>query len=94
MRAEYDTQADAISIELIEAERADGGDEVHDRAIVALVNGRAVEVQLLYPDLGLDEPIRAASERYDLDREALTAAARSALAAPDRRVTVEVGLRR
>jgi len=93
MHAEYDTQANAISIEIVEAEQAARGDEVHERAIVALAGGRAVEVQVLYPDLGIDEPIRIASERYGLDREALTAAARSALAAPDRRVVVEVGLR-
>ena len=93
MRAEYDTQANAISIEIAEVDRAEKGDEGHERAVVAVAAGRAVEVQVLYPDLGVDEPIRMASERYGLDREALIAAARSALAAPDRRVVVDVGLR-
>jgi hypothetical protein len=37
--------------------------------------------------MGLAEPL---SERYDLDREALAAAAQSALAAPDRVVSLEV----
>jgi hypothetical protein len=50
-------------------------------------------VQLLYPDLGIDEPLAAVAGRYDLDREALQAAAQSALAAPDRAVVVEVAAR-
>jgi hypothetical protein len=33
------------------------------------------------------------AERYDLDAEALIAAARAALAAPDRAVTVDVAVR-
>jgi hypothetical protein len=93
MRADYDSAANAISIVIADASRADGGDEVHPRAIVALAAGKAIEVQLLYPDLGLDEPLGAAVERYDLDREALHAAAQSALAAPDRVVSLEVAAR-
>jgi hypothetical protein len=34
-----------------DAQRADHSDEVHPRAIVALLDQRPVEVQLLYPDL-------------------------------------------
>jgi hypothetical protein len=41
----------------------------------------------------IDEPLRAAAERYDLDAEALIAAARAALAAPDRAVTLDVAVR-
>jgi hypothetical protein len=44
-------------------------------------------MQLLYPDLGISEPLWAVAERYDLDLEALHAAAQSALAAPDRVVS-------
>jgi hypothetical protein len=91
MRADYDSAANAISIVIADASRADGGDEVHPRAIVALAAGKAIEVQLLYPGLGLDEPFGAAVER--LDREALHAAAQSALAAPDRVVSLEVAAR-
>ena len=73
--------------------QATRSDEVHARGIVALDQGTPVEVQLLYPDLGIAEPLGAVASRYDLDREALQAAAQSALAAPDRVVTVHVEAR-
>lgn len=90
MRADYDSTAQAISIAIVDELRADGSDEVHSRAIVALADGKPVEVQLLYPDMGIGEPLAAVAERYDLDLEALRAAAQSALAAPDRVVVLEV----
>jgi hypothetical protein len=93
MLADYDSTANAISIALTDASHADGSDEVHARAIVALAEGKPVEVQLLYPDLGISEPLAAVVARYELDREALHAAAQSALAAPDRVVILEVGTR-
>ena len=93
MRADYDSSANAISIGITDAGRADKSDEVHSRAIVALADGKPVEVQLLYPDMGIGEPLAAVVDRYDLDLEALTAAAQSALAAPDRVVVLEVAAR-
>ena len=39
------------------------------------------------------KPLRKAAERYDLDAEALIAAARASLAAPDRVVTLDVAVR-
>jgi hypothetical protein len=93
MRADYDSVANAISTSIREGSSADASDEIHARAIVALAGGKPVEVQLLYPDLGIDEPLAAVVGRYDLDREALQAAAQSALAAPDRVVVVEVAAR-
>lgn len=90
MRADYDSTANAISIAITDAQGADRSDEVHPRAIVALAGRQPVEVQLLYPDLGIAEPLAAVAERYGLDREALAAAAQSALAAPDRLVSVEI----
>lgn len=90
MQADYDSAANAISIVITGGRSADRSDEVHTRAIVALSNGNPIEVQVLYPDLGLDEPIAAVAGRYALDSEALHAAAQSALAAPDRVVSVEV----
>ena len=93
VRADYDSTANAISIWISDASHADSSDEVHSRAIVALAEGKPVEVQLLYPDMGIGEPVAAAADRYDLDREALHAAARSALAAPDRVISLEVGAR-
>jgi hypothetical protein len=93
MRADYDSTANAISIVITNASRADRSDEVHARAIVALAGGQPVEVQLLYPDMGISEPLAAVADRYELDREALEAAAQSALAAPDRVVKLEVAAR-
>jgi hypothetical protein len=93
MRAEYDTTANAISIGIAEAFHAERGDEVHSRAIVALAGGEPVDVQILYPDLGITEPLAVVAERYGLDLEALRAAAQSALAAPDRAVVLEVAAR-
>jgi hypothetical protein len=93
MRVDYDSAANVISIAITDASRADGSDEVHSRAIVALADGKPVEVQLLYPDAGIDEPLAAVADRYELDLEALHAAAQSALAAPDRVVVLEVEAR-
>lgn len=93
MRADYDSTANAISIVITDVPHADASDEVHPRAVVALDQGIPVEVQLLYPDVGIAEPLAAVASRYDLDREALQAAAQSALPAPDRVVTVEVEAR-
>lgn len=90
MRADYDSKANSISIELVSARSAERSDQVHRRAIVALRNSQPVELQLLYPDLGLEEPLRIAAERYELDAEALIATAKAALSAPDRSVRVDV----
>ena len=90
MRADYDSAANAISITIADTPHADGSDGVHSRAIVALAEGKPIEVQLLYPDLGISEPLAAVADRYDVDREALHAAAQSALAAPDRVVILEI----
>ena len=90
MRADFDSKANAISITLAPVDHAERADQVHERAIVALHNGHPVELQLLYPDLGIEEPIAVVVARYDLDRGALEAAARSALAVPDRVVVLDV----
>jgi hypothetical protein len=90
MRADYDSEANAISIALSQHPRAEQADEVHPRAIVGLRGGRPIELQLLYPDLGVDEPLAAVIRAYSLDEEALAAAAKAALAAPDRSVTLDV----
>ena len=93
MRADYDSQADALSIDLVEVDRWDGSDEVDPRLNVAFANGVPVNIEFLYPELGLEPPLRAAATIYDLDFEALIAAARAAIAAPDRTVTLDVAVR-
>ena len=92
MKVDYDTEANAIAItieEVPDSELPASSDAVHERCTVAVVAGRPIDVEILYPDLGIDEPLAAAAARYELDLEALSAAARSALAAPDRVVTLD-----
>ena len=90
MRAEYDSQADVLSIDLIEAERWDGSAAVDDDfCTLATVNDRPASLELLSPLKHLDL-LALAAERHGLDAEALEAAARSALAAPDRTVVLDV----
>ena len=90
MRAEYDSQADAVSIDLIETAAWDGADAIDDDyCTVSLSGERVANVELLAPaeHLGL---LRIAAERHGLDAQALEAAAKSALAAPDRAVILDV----
>lgn len=94
MRAEYDSQADALSIDLIDVARWDECATVDDTYCrVALVDGRPANVELLAPrdHLGL---LGVAAEAHTLDAQALTAAAQSALAAPDRAVDLQVAASR
>jgi hypothetical protein len=95
IHADYDSKADAIAIRLVDVDHADYGDPIGEplAAVVAVCDDRAAEVQILHPDLGIEEPLRAAAERYGLDAEALIAAARAAHAAPDRAVTMDVAVR-
>lgn len=91
MRAEYDTEANALSIDLVEdAGRIDGHETVDDTYChVAFLDDRPVNVELLNPADHL--PLLAeAAERFGLDGEALASAARAALAAPDRAVVLSV----
>lgn len=95
IRADYDSRADVIAIRLADADRADHGEPIGEplAAVVAVAGGRAVEVQVLHPDLGVEEPLSIAADRHGLDAEALIAAARAALAAPDRAVSVGLAAR-
>jgi hypothetical protein len=91
VKADYDSRADALLIELLGPGLCDGAVEV-DRFYchVDTRKGRAATIELLNPSEHLDLLDRAA-ERLGLDPEALLATAEAALAAPDRPVTVEVG---
>jgi hypothetical protein len=93
MKADYDSKSDALSIDLIEADRWDGGVDVDGLYChITLASDRPVNVELLNPRDHL-ELLAVAAEQYGLDGDALTAAAQAALAAPDRPVTLEVGVR-
>jgi hypothetical protein len=86
MKATYDSEADAMAIDLGDISRWEHCEEVVDRANVAIAHGHPVNVELLYPAKGIEDPLRAVARRYDLDVEALIAAAQAALAAPERPV--------
>ncbi|HEX8754159.1 MAG TPA: hypothetical protein VF731_12155 [Solirubrobacterales bacterium] len=88
MKADYDSEANALGIELIEVERWDDGDEFDDDYCnLGFSKGRLVYIGLLYPSENL-RLLEAVAESYELDPESLLAAAKAALAAPDRAVTV------
>jgi len=93
MKADYDSQAEALSIDLVEVDRWDDGDPIDDTYCnVALRKGRPVNVELLNPRDRLDL-LEVVADKYELDAEALRVAAEAALAAPDRPVTLDIGAR-
>ncbi len=93
MKADYDSEANALSIDLVEVERWDCDEDVDGSYChVAIAGGHPVNVELLDPSDHLDL-LQEASERYGLDGTALVAAAQAALAAPDRVVTLDVAVR-
>lgn len=90
MRADFDSEANALDIELTPFKYFDYQEQVHDSyCTVGFSGGRLVSVELLTPAEHLDL-LDVAAERYGLDGTALKAAAQAALAAPDRVVRLEV----
>lgn len=88
MKATYDSEANALGIELIEVDYWDDGDGFdEDYCNVAFSKGRLVYIGLLYPSEKLPLLVAVARD-YELDADGLIAAAKAALAAPDRAVTV------
>jgi hypothetical protein len=91
MRADYDSQADALDIQLFRFDLYEHQEEVDDDYCrVGFAKGRPADVELLSPAEHLDL-LEVAAERFDLDAAALVAAARAALSAPDRIVELRVG---
>jgi hypothetical protein len=88
MRAEYDSEADALSIELVEGVRWDESVVIDDSYCrLELAKGVPANIELLSPSRSL-HLLDLAAERAGIDPEEVQAAARSALAAPDRQVTL------
>lgn len=91
MQAIYDSEARAIAIQLDGNAQQDRTNEVVPGAIAGLREGRIVEVELLGVGSGDDlRRLAHVSARYELDGQAIAAAFRAAVAAPDRQVTVTV----
>lgn len=94
MRADYDSEGDTIQIELDAVRRLGHGEDIENGAVVVGVHeDRPVMVDVIGTRDDFEKPLRIAAERYGLDAEALIAAAKAALAAPDRTVTLDVGRR-
>jgi hypothetical protein len=88
LKADYDSRANALGIELTEVDRWDDGDGFdEDYCNLGFLKGRLVYIGLLYPSENL-HLLEAVAEKYNLDATKLIAAARAALAAPDRKVTI------
>jgi hypothetical protein len=94
MRADYDSEGDTIQIELEAVDRLDFGRRVQNGAVIVhFLDKRPVIVDVIGTGSDHEEPLRIAAEQYELDAEALVAAAQAALAAPDRTVTLDVAVR-
>lgn len=88
MKAYYDSEANAVSIDLLDVDYWDGGGEFDENyCTVAFSKDRVANIGLLYPGKSLDL-LEAVADRYDLDAKELIVVARAALAAPDRTVTI------
>lgn len=94
MRADYDSEGDTVQIDLAPVDRVDYGDDtVDDGLVIGMCDGRPVRIDVIGTGGDLGASLRRAGERFGLDSEALLAAARAAVAAPDREVVVDVGSR-
>jgi hypothetical protein len=88
MKADYDSEANAVSIDLLDVDRwEDGGEFDENYCTVAFSSNRVANVGLLNPSENI-HLLEAVAKRYHLDADELVAAARAALAAPDRTVTI------
>ncbi|HEX7244837.1 MAG TPA: hypothetical protein VF245_04635 [Solirubrobacterales bacterium] len=88
---DYDSEADALDIELFPFERFEGQEPVHDTFCqVGFAKGEPASIELLGPAEQIPL-LDVAAERYHLDAAALKAAACAALAAPDRVIKIDVG---
>ncbi len=88
MKADYDSEANAVSIDLLDVDYWDDGGEFDENyCTIAFSEGRVVNIGLLHPSENL-HLLEAVAERYELDADCLTAAVKAALAAPDRKVSI------
>jgi hypothetical protein len=95
MRADYESATDAVEIELEPVDRLDHGVPVEGgAAIVHFAGDRPVVIDVIGTRKhDFEQPLRVAAERYGMDAEALIAASKAAIAAPDRPVRLDVGAR-
>jgi hypothetical protein len=88
MKAYFDSEANAVSIDLISVDFWDDGDEFDEYyCTVAFSRGRLANIGLLCPGENI-HLLEAVAGRYNLDANRLIATAKVALATPDRAVTL------
>lgn len=94
MKVDYDPEARSILFEFGDFRESEAGDYVEEVAdgmcIVWFHRDLPESIQLLGADKDI-APLDEAAERFELDAEGLRAAARAALAAPNREIRIEVG---
>jgi hypothetical protein len=92
VKAAYDSEGDALMIDLFDPPARGYAEDVDGSACFVGVDDaeRRVFVELLWTSQHLDL-LKDAAEKYELDAEALMAAAVAAMNAPNREVSVEVG---
>jgi hypothetical protein len=94
VKVDYDSEAHSLLFEFGEFHYYEEGDDTEDLAggacLVGIHKDRVERIQLLGADEDIT-PLEEAAERFGLDAEGLRAAARAALAAPDREIRIEVG---
>ena len=95
MTADYESAFDTIQITLGDVDHLNGGSEVIENGavIVGYCEGRPAMIDIIGTRGGFERVLRTAAEHNDLDAEALIAASRAAIAAPDRPVQLDVGAR-
>ncbi len=97
MKVDYDSEGHSLLFEFGEFRVMEDGDHVDELAggvcIVWVHDDRPDSIQLLGADKDIG-PLEQAARCFDLDATALRAAARAALAAPDREIRIEVGEQR
>lgn len=90
MKVEYEKEADLLAIELEAVDEVDHGERVDGGAIVHVVDGRPVIIDVPSASKGLKLKLRSVASRYDLDADELIAGADIALANPDRAAIFEL----
>lgn len=91
MRIDYDSKADALDIRLASFDRYERQEQVDDSyCTVGFADSHLVDIELLDPAAHL-HLLEQVATRFDLDGEALLAAAKAGLAAPDRVIELKVG---
>ncbi|MEQ8834256.1 MAG: DUF2283 domain-containing protein [Miltoncostaeaceae bacterium] len=89
MRAEYDSEADALQIYLTEdGARWASGVDIEGHQVDYDDRGRPAGIELLDPAAHIERDLPAIAASIGEDPQALVAIARAALAAPDRQVTL------